>query len=202
MKTDKAAYRSTIRIVLAATFVLLVPLLAMQITDEVVWDLTDFAVAGALLIGTGLVYELAARKAGSIAYRGAVGVALVAGLMLVWVNLAVGLIGTEHDPANLMYGGVLAVGIAGAIIARFQPQRMAYAMLATALTQALVAAIALIAGLGSPVNGPLEILVGNGVFVALFVGSAGLFRYAAREQISAGAGSGLDPRGGDRTRDR
>jgi hypothetical protein len=184
MKTDKAN-RSTIRILLAATSILLVPLLAMQFTEEVVWDLTDFAAAGALLIGTGLVYELATRRARSITYRAAVGVALVAGLLLVWVNLAVGLIGTEDDPANLMYVGVLAVGITGAIIARFQPQQMARAMLAAALTQALVAVIALVAGLGSPVNGPLEILVGNGFFVALFVGSAGLFRHAAREQISA-----------------
>lgn len=190
MKPDKAAYRSIVRIVLAAAFILLVPLLAMQVTNEVAWDLADFAVAGALLVGTGLAYEMAARKAASIAYRAAVGVALAAGLMLVWVNLAVGLIGTEGDPANLMYVGVLAVGIVGAIIARLQPQRMSRAMFATALAQTLVAVIALLAGLGSPANGPLEILIGNGVFVALFVGSAGLFRRAAREQITAGTGSG------------
>jgi hypothetical protein len=190
MKMDNAVYRSTVRVVLAAAFILLLPLLAMQFTDEVAWDLADFAVAAALLVGTGLVYELAARKAGSIAYRAAVGVALAAALLLVWVNLAVGVIGTEDDPANLMYVGVLAVGVIGALIARFQPHRMARALFATALAQALVAMIALIAGLGSPVNGPLQILIGNGFFVALFVGSARLFRHAAREQIPAGAGSG------------
>ena len=64
------------------------------------------------------------------------------------MNLAVGIIGTEDNPANLMYGGVLAVGIVGAIIARFQPHGMARALVATALAQALVAVIALIAGLG------------------------------------------------------
>ena len=91
---------------LAVAFILLLPLLAMQITDEVVWDLADFAVAGALLFGTGLTYELAARMKGNTAYRAAVGLALAAALILVWVNLAVGLIGTEDNSANQMYGGV------------------------------------------------------------------------------------------------
>jgi len=88
-------YKSAGRVALAVAFILLLPLLAMQFTDEVVWDLTDFAVAGALLLGAGFTYELVARKAGNIAYRAAVGVAVTAALMLVWMNLAVGLIGSD-----------------------------------------------------------------------------------------------------------
>ena len=163
-----------------AALILLLPLIAMQFTDEVVWDVTDFAVAGALLVGVGVTFELVARKMGSIAYRVAVGVALAAALLLVWVNLAVGLIGSEDELANLMYYGVLAVGLIGAFVARFQPRGMARALFATALAQMLVAAIALSAGLGSPWSGPLEILLLNGFFAALFVGSALLFREAAR----------------------
>jgi hypothetical protein len=182
------AYRAAARLVLAAAFILILPLLAMQVTDQVVWDRADFAVAGALLVGTGLMYELAARKAGNIAYRAAVGVALAAAFLLVWLNLAVGVIGTEDDNANLMYVGVLAVGIIGAIVARLRPHGMARALFATALAQALVAVIALIFGLGLPWSPPVEILALNGFFVSLFVGSALLFRYAAREQPPAGAG--------------
>ena len=184
MRTYNTAYRFIVGVALAAAFILLLPLLAMQITDEVVWDLADFAVAGALLVGTGLMYGLAARKAGNIAYRAAVGVALAAALLLVWMNLAVGVIGTEDDLGNLMYVGVLAVGIVGAIVARFRPHGMARMMFAMALAQALVAVIALIFGLGSS----LSLLALNGFFGALFVGSALLFRYAAREQTPAGAG--------------
>jgi hypothetical protein len=164
----------------AAALLLLLPLFAMQVTDQVVWDAADFAFFGALLVGAGVTYELAAKKTGNTAYRAAVGVALAAAFILVWVNLAVGVIGTERDDANLMYGGVLAVGIIGAIIARFQPDGMARALFATALAQALVAVIAVLAGLGSPWSGPGEILFLNGFFVALFVGSAWLFRKAAR----------------------
>jgi hypothetical protein len=188
MRTYNTAYRFTVGVALAAAFILLLPWLAMQITDEVVWDLADFAVAGALLVGTGLMYGLAARKAGNIAYRAGVGVALAAAFILVWMNLAVGVIGTEDDLANLMYVGVLTVGIIGAIIARFRPHEMARALFATAFAQALVAVIALIFGLGSPWSGPGEILALNGFFVALFLGSALLFRHAAREQTPAGAG--------------
>jgi hypothetical protein len=123
-----------------------------------------------------------------IAYRFAVGVAFAAAFLLVWMSLGVGVIGADGDPANLLYAGVLAVGIIGAIIARFQPHGMARVLFATALAQALVAMIALIAGLGYPASPPLEIVLLNGCFVALFVGSALLFRYAAREQLPAAAG--------------
>ena len=177
-------YRSVVGVALATAFILLIPFLAAP-----AWTLTDFVTAGALIFGTGLTYELAARKAGNIAYRFAVGVALAAAFLLVWINLAVGIIGDSGDPANLMYVGVLAVGIIAAIIARFRPPAMGRALFATALAQALVAVIALIFGLGSgSPPGVLGILILNGFFVALFVGSALLFWYAARERTPAGAG--------------
>ena len=167
-----------VRVTLATAFILLLPLLAMQFTDEVVWDLVDFAVAGALLFGAGLTYEMVSRKARESgingAYRAAVGVAIATALILVWMNLAVGLIGNEENPANLMYAGVLAVGTIGAIIARFQPRGMARALFATALAQMLVGVIALIAGLGFT-------LILDGFFAALWIGSALLFRDAARK---------------------
>ena len=188
-EAQKTAYRSARRVALATAFILSVPLLAMQFTDEVAWGVVDFAVAGALLGGTGLIHQLAASKAGNIAYRAAVGVALAAALLLVWINLAVGVIGEPDDLANVMYVGVLAVGVVGAGIARFRPDGMARALLAAALAQALVAVIALIAGKHQlPLSSVSEILGLNGLFVALFIGSAWLFRHAAREQPPADAG--------------
>jgi uncharacterized membrane protein YdcZ (DUF606 family) len=163
-----------------AALILLLPFLAMQFTDEVAWGPADFVVAGALLFGAALVYSLLARRTDSLAYRTAVGMAVMTALLLVWLNLAAGLIGSEDNPANLIYLGVLAVGLIAALIARFQPRGMARALFATALAQMLVAAIALLAGWGSPESGPLEIVALNGLFAALFVGSAVLFRKAAQ----------------------
>ncbi|MEA3015254.1 MAG: hypothetical protein QOD42_3799 [Sphingomonadales bacterium] len=91
-------------------------------------------------------------------------------------HLAVGIIGTEADPANLVYGGVLA--IAGALVARFRPHGMALALAATALAQALVAAGALIAGFG-------QASMVTALFVAPWLVSAWLFRMAARQHPSS-----------------
>jgi len=170
-----------------AAFMLLGPLIAMQVTDQVVWDVTDFAVFAALLVGVGVTFELAVRQTDNTAYRSAVGVALTASFLLLWVVGAVGIIGDGGDGADLMYGGVLAVGIIGAIIARFQPHGMARALIAAAVAQALVAGIALAAGMVPAYNSAYEILGINGIFVVLFVGSAGLFRKAAHEQCPPGA---------------
>lgn len=165
-----------------AAFLLLLPLVAMQFTNDVAWGPGDFITFGTMLFAACGSYELAARTTRNRAYRAAVGVAVAAAFLLVWINLAVGIIGSERNPANLMYGGVLAVGIIGAIIARFQPHGMALALAATAFAQAIVALIALLVGWEDPWNGPLEILALNGVFVALFAGSAWLFRRAAHER--------------------
>lgn len=148
------------------------------------WDLIDFAVFIALLAGVAVAYTLAMRKTENTAYRSAVGVAIAAAFILVWVNGAVGIIGNESNDANMMYIGVLAVALIGAAIARFRSHGMARALYATAFAQALVAVIALIAGLGSA--GPIwprDILIMTGFFAALWLISAWLFGIAAREQI-------------------
>ncbi len=113
-------------------------------------------------------------------YRSAVGVAIATAFILLWVNGAVGVIGSENNEANMMYFGVLAVGIVGAVIARFEPRGMAFALFATALAQALVTLVAVIGGLGYPANGPLELLFLNGFFIALWIVSAWLFRQTTR----------------------
>ena len=173
-----------------SALLLLLPLIAMQVTDEVDWNAADFAVFGTMLFGACGAYEIAARMNGTVTYRAAVGVAVVAAFILIWINLAVGIIGSEDDAANLMYGGVLAAGLLGALVVRFRPNGMACALAVTALGQILVGVIALIAGLGSTgENWPGAIVVLTGFFAALWLLSAWLFRVAAREQSSAVAAS-------------
>ena len=115
-------------------------------------------------------------------YKSAVGLALATAFILVWIIGAVGILGADGDPADLMYIGVLAVGVTGAIIVRFQPMGMARAMIATALAQTLVTVIALIIGKqDAPYMSVCEIVSLNSFFVSLFLGSARLFQKAARE---------------------
>lgn len=162
-----------------AAALLAAPLLAMQFTDEVNWGAADFIFAGALVVGAGLAYELAAHRSGQSAYRAGVAVALATAFVLVWANLAVGIIGSEDHPANAMFYGVLAVAAVGVLLARLRARGMANALLATALAQLLVGVMVLVAGFGFAV--PVTL-----VFCALWLASAWLFRVAAREQGPTG----------------
>jgi hypothetical protein len=188
MNSQNKLSRSVFWLAVVVALLLMVPLVAMRFSAEVKWTAPDFVVAGVLLFGSGLTYLLVARRGSHVAYRFAVGVAVLAALMLVWVNLAVGIIGAESNRANLMYLGVLAVEAGGAIVARLRPGGMARALLATAFAQLLVAVIAVTAlrpTVSSEPPGLFGFLVLNAFFAALFAGSALLFRQAARQQHAA-----------------
>lgn len=164
-----------------AALLLLLPLVAMQFTTEVDWTGSDFLVMGAMLgIACGTV-ELAIRASENSAYRLGAIVAVGAGFLLVWINLAVGIIGSEDNPLNLIFAGVLAVAVIGSAAAAFKPAGMARALFATACAQMLVTALALVWGWGAwEPPGATGILALNLFFAALWALSGGLFRRAAR----------------------
>jgi hypothetical protein len=100
-KMSNSAYRSTIRVALATAFVVLAPLVAMQITDEVDWGVIDFVAAGALVAGTGALLELAARAPRNFVYR--VGAAAI--------GVAAIVLGEMDDaPGLMLFGGLLIAG--------------------------------------------------------------------------------------------
>jgi hypothetical protein len=147
------------------------------------WGLADFMILGALVASAGSMYAFAAKRGNNGLYRLAVGVAVFATFFLAWVIVAVGALADAGDPADLMYLGVIAVGIVGAVLGRFQPRAMAFALLATALATGLVAVIALVGGLHrSPISSVAEVLGVNAMFGALYAGSAALFWQAAKQR--------------------
>lgn len=157
-----------------AAALMLLPLLIVRGVDGAAWDSPgDFIFLAILLAGVGIAYEVAARVRDRRAYAAAVGLALWAGLLSTWINLAVGIIGSEDNPANLLYAGVLGVAAVGAVLARFRAEGMARAMIAAAIAQVLVLLVALAAGLGF--TGPITVF-----FAALWLISAWLFSRAAR----------------------
>ena len=178
--------KGLLTVLLVPAFVLLIPLVAMQFTGEVAWNTFDFIVAWVLMAGVGLAYLLVTRKAVTVAYRLGAGGALATAFSLIWINLAVGLIGSEENPANLLYAGVLAVGLIGAALARFEPLGMARALLATALAQFLVPVVALLIWRPDFSPGVVKVLVLNFGFVLLFAGSSLLFRHAASQRDERG----------------
>jgi len=83
-----------IGIVFFITLLLLVPLLVMQFTDQVNWSLSDFIVAGFLLLTTGLACEFVLRKVKKMNYQIAICLVILTLFILVWIELAVGIFGT------------------------------------------------------------------------------------------------------------
>jgi len=136
MKDPHTGNRLRIAAWSVAAGLLMLPAVAMQFTREVVWGPFDFLVAAALIGGVGLTFELAVRTHQSAVYRAGAAVALLTAFLTVWINLAVGMIGDEGNPINLVFAGVLAVAAIGGLLARFRPAGMAWAMVATAAAQA------------------------------------------------------------------
>lgn len=79
---------------LSSLVLLLLPLLAMQFSNEVNWSLFDFVVAGILLFGTSLIIELVFRTVRRKELRIILAFLILAALFIVWVELAVGVFGT------------------------------------------------------------------------------------------------------------
>lgn len=83
-----------IGIVATAAGILFIPLIAMQFSSEVNWDIFDFIVMGILLLSTGLLCELVLRKVKTTKNRIIICGAVLIILFLVWAELAVGVFGT------------------------------------------------------------------------------------------------------------
>ena len=73
-----------------AALLLLAPLLAKQVGDEVQWDAADFAMFGAMLVAPGGAFELALLMTRKRSYRVGIGIALAAAVLLIWADAAVG----------------------------------------------------------------------------------------------------------------
>lgn len=118
------------------------------------------------------------RTAYRLATVGSIGTAL----SIVWLMGAVGIVGIEGDPMDLLYFAVLGTGFGGAVATRFEPTGMARAMIATAAMTGVLAAVALLAGRHeAEYSSVLEILGLNAMFAMLFAGCAWLFRAASQE---------------------
>jgi heme/copper-type cytochrome/quinol oxidase subunit 4 len=172
---------STVLVLLA------LPLVAMQFGNQVNWTGGDFLAAAIMLGGTGALLELAARRSEDIVYRLAAAVGLLTALLLLWVNVAVGVIGAEGNPANGWYLAIYVVGFLGATVSRLQPAGMAATVVAMALVQAAITLLAIMRDAGGAAASASEILAINGCFILLWLVSALLFVAAARRRGQAKA---------------
>ena len=154
-----------------AVLILLLPLVAMRFTSEVNWTTGDFIFAALLIGGVGVIFELTVRVTRNWAQRAGVAAALATAFLTIWANGAVGMIGNEDNPYNLLFLGVILLALAGAVVARFRPGGMALAMTVAAVAQAILA----IVGTSSDLRGGII----STLFAALWLLAAALFWQAA-----------------------
>lgn len=83
-----------IGIFITVAILLLIPLVAMQFTEEVDWGILDFVVMGILLLSVGLAIEFVLRRVRKTEYRLLFCGGILLAFFLVWAELAVGIFGT------------------------------------------------------------------------------------------------------------
>ena len=149
-------------------------LLLLPYVANAPWTTSDYVVAGVLLGSVGLAFEVIVRRSRSLSYRLGAALAVVAAFLTVWANGAVGMIGSEENPYNLLFGGVLLLALVSAIVARFEAAGMVRAMAVTAAAQVAVSAF----GFPADVRGAIFSMGFGGMWLL----AAALFWNAAREQ--------------------
>lgn len=145
------------------------------------WTGSDFIVAAVIFAIVGGALELAVRASGNVYYRLGAAAAIGTAFLLVWINLAVGIIGSENNALNLMFFGVILAALVGGIVVRFEAGGMARAMTVAAVLQGLigVGVFLLDSGATEP-PGRFGLLLLIEFFAAGWLVSAWLFRKAAR----------------------
>ncbi|WP_122465268.1 hypothetical protein [Brevundimonas lutea] len=164
----------------AVAGLLIAPAIAMRFTDEVRWTTSDFVFAGVVLLGAGGIGELAVRASRDWSYRIGAGLAVLAFVLLLWINGAVGIIGSEDHPANLLYLAVILAAFVGAVASRFRADGLVLSMTSAALIQAVIGVLAVLRGWGEGSESwPRPVIVLSIVFCLIWLASAALFRRAA-----------------------
>lgn len=160
-----------------AVGLLLLPAVAMRFTNEVDWSALDFVVMGGMLASVCVGIELAFRCSRRPTYRLASAIALLGGFLMLWITLAVGIIGGEAQAANLLFiAQVLLAGFA-ALVCRLRAAALAWICLVLAVLDLLIATA--VPWLGGRPLPPIVLCL---FFAALWSSAAWLYRRAARAE--------------------
>lgn len=155
----------------AVAILLVLPLAMMQVVPDWNWGPGAFVLAGIVIGGPVLLYEVAAKRSTSNAYGLGAAVALATSFVTVWTTIV------RDDGNGLGFFGAVFTAAACAFVAKCKAEGMARAMLATAGVQAMLAAMVATAPITEQ---PIKILMLSGVFCLLWLASAELFRRSAR----------------------
>ncbi|MCC2630454.1 MAG: hypothetical protein K0S38_263 [Candidatus Paceibacter sp.] len=176
--------KNFIRPLVIALVLLLIPLFGTLLGSGIegqgwYWTPWDFILMGSIIYIAGLFFEFFATRSSSLAYKAGAGLAVLTAFLILWVTLAVRIIG-DDNPVNLLYYVLILVGLIGAFISRFKPLGMMRAALVTAVVQIAIPTIAVIFFPTFDFSpGVLPVFGMNAVLALMWIASALLFRSAA-----------------------
>lgn len=131
------------------------------------------------MTGSGTAVD--ARGGKSLAYRGGVGVAVVTSFLIVWTTIV------RDNGTGEGFFLLIMAAVAGGYAARFRPDGMARAMLGVAIMQALFTLLIVTAPVTArEPDGVFKAWLFGGVFTALWLVSASLFRVSAKVDADPG----------------
>jgi len=159
----------------AAAVLVAIPLLLLQLVEPFAWQPAHAVFGTAIVVAVGALYEAAVRIPPRRAFVAGVALAALGIALTVWFNGAVGIIGSDDDPANRVFLVVIGVALTGLAIGAFRPGVLPAALVATAVAQAGVFVWALVGGHGF--IGPITVF-----FCALWLAAAALVRRGLRQR--------------------
>lgn len=165
-------------------FVLLVMMMALgglNLTGQLNWGAGDFIFVAVIFFGGLSAYRFVAGQGHGRVFHLAVALSLITALSMIWITLAVGIIGSEDNQANIMYVVVLGIGLLGSIIARFRAPGMKWTMVWVTIAQFAVTILAYTIWKPETEEHVFSTAILNLFYVMLFLSSAVLFHRARRQ---------------------
>jgi len=160
--------KTLLPVLLVPTLLLVIPLVANFTVEGFNWNPGAFVFLWLVMVAIGVAYKLATHSAGNNAQRLATVIALGTGFLIFWGNLAVGFIGSDDNPVNLLYLAVLVLGAIGAVRVRFAAVGMARTMGMMTAGILLVPVIAVIIRPHDFSPGVPQVFLLNAVFALMF----------------------------------
>jgi hypothetical protein len=179
----QSIFQLVLGVALVAALLLLIPFTASFITAEMEWTLIDYVLVWVMLSVAGTTYKLVSRLSTDFTYRAAVALAAVTGLLMVWSNLAVGIIGNEDNAINVVYFIIIMVGFIGAFWVRFQSKGLSRVLGFMVFLLAAVCTYALLSGMQHiPESSVMQIIGVHMFFITPLLISAILFHQHSQGQ--------------------
>ncbi len=182
-KINAAVKRKMCLVALVTLGLLLIPLTVMNYTNQVNWALGDFIVMGVMLMVVGGTYVLISSLSPNGAFKAGIATTCLAVFLLIWISLAVGIIGDLSNIANLLYLLIfLSIGI-GSWVSKLSPKGLSITMFVTSVLQLTIPLIAMsLFTLDMSMEGEIVgMFVINSVFVILFLVAGVFFKQAQRK---------------------